>query len=154
MRLSQRSDTCIVRTDVATLVGGEHVLVDAAIAVEAPAAGLAPVLVLEGRDAPGRFLAVGVHEQREQEPAPGSLVAPHLDHRVGEYVERPAPGLLVAGHELRVEVADRLLVDELPEDAVVVAGLLREAGHRVLPARIVHGLHVLGGELPDRLAVL
>jgi hypothetical protein len=42
----------------------------------------------------------------------------------------------------------------MAEDAVVVARVVREAGERVLPARVVHRLHVLAGELADLLAVL
>jgi hypothetical protein len=71
---------------------------------------------------------------------------------VGEDIEGPAAGLFVQGHELRIEVADVLQTTQLTQDAMVVLGFLREAGNRVFPARVVHGLHVFAGQLPNLLA--
>ena len=51
-------------------------LVDAVVLVELPASLFAFVLVVEGGDAPGGFLAVGVDEQRQKKPA--SLLLPLL----------------------------------------------------------------------------
>ncbi len=50
-------------------------------------------------------------------------------------------------------MADVVLAAQEAQQDMVVAGVVGEAGRRVLPARVVHGLHVLRRELTDGFAV-
>src|SRR5262249_23275601 len=115
---------------------------------------LALVLVLQRAHAPRGLAAVRVGGEREEQPAAGREVAVAADHGIREHVEGPATGALEGRHEAGVELAQGGRVREVAENAVVVARVVREACERVLPARVVHRLHVLAGELADLLAIL